>query len=214
MTRAFLSFLIWFLLVQPAWAVVYNDDVNCMGSFGMEDDGNETDLSGEGNDLTESSGDIPQEYYKDPAKSAETFVVAKNGTRYAIPGDWAQLEADGTITLLGRGSVSINSGGEKIYPEEVEKALKQHPSVSDAVVVGTPNERFGQQVTAVVQMRPGDPAIADELIAFAGKHLARYKLPRTIVFVDQIVRSPAGKADYRWTTAIARKALGIEPNEP
>ena len=159
------------------------------------------------------TGHVPLGYLSDAEKTAKTFPII-NGQRYAVPGDHARIADDGSIIVLGRGSVSINSGGEKIYPEEVEKALKQHPSVSDAVVVGTPNERFGQQVTAVVQMRPGDPAIADELIASAGKHLARYKLPRTIVFVDQIVRSPAGKADYRWTTAIARKALGIEPNEP
>ena len=100
--------------------------------------------------------------------------------------------------MLGRGSVCINSGGEKIYPEEVEKALKHHPSVYDAVVVGTPNERFGQQVTAVVQARAGEVPDREELIEFCAQHLARYKLPRAVVFVDEMVRSPAGKADYRW----------------
>jgi acyl-CoA synthetase (AMP-forming)/AMP-acid ligase II len=105
--------------------------------------------------------------------------------------------------------VSINSGGEKIYPEEVEKALKHHPSVYDAVVVGTPNERFGEQVTAVVQARQGEIPTPDELTEFAAQHLARYKLPRVIIFVDEMVRSPSGKPDYRWAKATALKELGL-----
>jgi acyl-CoA synthetase (AMP-forming)/AMP-acid ligase II len=126
-----------------------------------------------------------------------------------VPGDHATVAEDGTITVLGRGSVSINSGGEKIYPEEVEKALKHHPSVYDAVVVGTPNERFGQQVTAVVQTRPGERPTDAELTEFAARHLARYKLPRAVLFVDEMVRSPSGKADYRWAKKLAYERLGI-----
>ncbi len=155
-------------------------------------------------------GHVPLGYFKDAEKTARTFPVI-GGVRYAIPGDHAQLAADGSIIVLGRGSVSINSGGEKIYPEEVEQALKHHPSVYDAVVVGTPHARFGQQVTAVVQARAGDVPPEQELIEFCAHHLARYKLPRTIVFVDEMVRSPSGKADYRWAKKIALASLGLAP---
>jgi len=154
-------------------------------------------------------GHVPLGYFKDAEKSAQTFPSI-SGARYAVPGDHAAVAADGTITVLGRGSVSINSGGEKIYPEEVEKALKHHPSVYDAVVVGTPNERFGQQVTAVVQTRLGETPSEDELAEFAAQHLARYKLPRAILFVDEMVRSPSGKADYRWAKKLAYERLGIK----
>jgi len=153
------------------------------------------------------SGHVPLGYFKDPEKTAQTFPVV-NERRYAVPGDHARVEADGTIVVLGRGSVSINSGGEKIYPEEVEKALKHHPAVYDAVVVGTPNERFGEQVTAVVQPRAGAAPSLDELNEFAAQHLARYKLPRSVVFVDAMVRSPSGKADYRWAKRLALEKLG------
>jgi acyl-CoA synthetase (AMP-forming)/AMP-acid ligase II len=152
------------------------------------------------------TGHVPLGYFKDAEKTAKTFPVI-DGRRYAVPGDHARVEADGTIVVLGRGSVSINSGGEKIYPEEVEKALKHHPAVYDAVVVGTPNPRFGEQVTAVVQARAGETPSEDELIAFAGRHLARYKLPRAILFVDEMVRSPSGKADYRWAKKFALERL-------
>jgi len=155
------------------------------------------------------AGHVPLGYFKDAEKTAKTFPVIGDA-RFAVPGDHAQLAADGTIVVLGRGSVSINSGGEKIYPEEVEKALKHHPAVYDAVVVGTPNERFGQQVTAVVQARAGEEPTEHELVDFCGRHLARYKLPRAIVFVDEMVRSPSGKADYRWAKATALKHLGLE----
>ncbi len=154
------------------------------------------------------TGHVPLGYFKDAEKTAKTFPVI-DGVRYAVPGDHATIATDGTITVLGRGSVSVNSGGEKIYPEEVEKALKHHPSVYDAVVVGTPSERFGQQVTAVVQARAGEVPSTDELIEFCGRHLARYKLPRAIIFVDEMVRSPSGKADYRWARRQAYAGLGI-----
>ncbi len=155
------------------------------------------------------TGHVPLGYFKDAEKTAKTFPVV-DGKRYAVPGDHARIAEDGTVVVLGRGSVSINSGGEKIYPEEVEKALKHHPAVYDAVVVGTPSERFGEQVTAVVQARPGETPTADELIEFAANHLARYKLPRAIVFVDEMVRSPSGKADYRWAKRLALEKLGMK----
>jgi acyl-CoA synthetase (AMP-forming)/AMP-acid ligase II len=154
------------------------------------------------------TGHVPLGYFKDAEKTAKTFPVI-GGVRYAVPGDHAKVAADGTIIVLGRGSVSINSGGEKIYPEEVEQALKHHPSVYDAVVVGTPNPRFGQQVTAVVQARTGEVPGKEELIEFCARHLARYKLPKEIVFVDEMVRSPSGKADYRWAKQRAYDALGV-----
>jgi fatty-acyl-CoA synthase len=155
------------------------------------------------------SGHVPLGYLNDAEKTAKTFPVI-GGRRYAVPGDHARVEDDGTIVVLGRGSVSINSGGEKIYPEEVEKALKPHPSVYDAVVVGTPSPRFGEQVTAVVQARAGETPPADELIELAAQHLARYKLPRAVVFVDEMVRSPSGKPDYRWAKKLALEKLGIK----
>jgi len=153
-------------------------------------------------------GHVPLGYFKDAEKTARTFPVIGD-VRYAVPGDHARLMADGTIVVLGRGSVSINSGGEKIYPEEVEQALKHHPSVYDAVVVGTPSPRFGQQVTAVVQARAGEVPTHDELIEFCARHLARYKLPRSIIYVDEMVRSPSGKADYRWAKTAALQELGL-----
>ena len=154
-------------------------------------------------------GHVPLGYFKDAEKTARTFPVI-NGVRYAVPGDHAKLAADGSIVVLGRGSVSINSGGEKIYPEEVEQALKHHPSVYDAVVVGTPSERFGQQVTAVVQARAGEVPPEKELIEFCAHHLARYKLPKVVLYVDEMVRSPSGKADYRWAAKLAFERLGIK----
>ncbi len=156
-----------------------------------------------------NSGHIPLGYYNDEAKTAATFPVI-GGIRYAVPGDLASVDADGSIAVYGRGSVSINSGGEKIFPEEVEKALKRHPAVFDATVVGTPNERFGSQVTAVVELRPehvdAPPALA-ELQDHCRQHLAGYKVPRAVVFVDDTVRSPSGKPDYRWAKETALGAL-------
>ena len=151
------------------------------------------------------SGNLPLGYYKDPEKTAATFVTAPDGKRYVIPGDFARLEADGTITLLGRGSVCINSGGEKIFPEEVENALKSHPEVFDAVVIGVPDERFGETVAAVVQPRVGTAPSLEALQEHCRGHIAGYKVPRRLTVVDAIVRSPAGKPDYRWAkdTALA-----------
>jgi 3-oxocholest-4-en-26-oate---CoA ligase len=138
----------------------------------------------------------PVGYYKDPEKTATTFTVI-DGQRWTIPGDFATVGADGTVQLLGRGSVCINSGGEKIFPEEVEEVLKLHPAVADAVVVGVPDDRFGEAVTAVVERRPGGEVPPTELIDWVKGRLAAYKAPRRIVEVDTIGRSPAGKVDYR-----------------
>jgi len=148
-------------------------------------------------------GDIPLGYYKDPEKTAETFVVGKDGTRYVMPGDFATLEEDGTITLLGRGSVSINSGGEKIYPEEVEAAVKSHPDAYDCVVVGVPDPRYGSRVAAVVQPRPGTMPSLEGIQEQCRKKIAGYKIPRQLHLVDEVERSPTGKPDYRWAKAIA-----------
>ncbi len=151
------------------------------------------------------SGNLPSGYYKDPDKTAATFVIAADGRRHVITGDFARLEANGSITMLGRGSVCINSGGEKVFPEEVENALKSHPDVFDAVVVGVPDDRFGEIVAAVVQFRSGTAATLVALQEHCRRHIAGYKVPRRLTTVDAIVRSPAGKPDYRWAkdTALA-----------
>jgi len=152
------------------------------------------------------SGDIPLEYYKDPEKSAETFVVAKDGRRYAVPGDWAQLEEDGTITLLGRGSVSINSGGEKIFPEEVEAAVKDHADAYDAVVIGVPDERFGNRVAVVIEPRGSARPSLEEIQAHCRTKIAGFKIPRQLHLVDRIERS---RRSYRaLTQREARLSLG------
>jgi acyl-CoA synthetase (AMP-forming)/AMP-acid ligase II len=158
-------------------------------------------------------GNIPLEYYKDPTKTAETFITDANGVRYAVPGDFATVEADGKITLLGRGSVSINSGGEKIYPEEVEGAVKAHPEVYDCTVVGVPDERWGQRVAAVIQPRDGASPDLESIQEYCRTKIAGYKVPRQIHIVDEIVRSPSGKPDYRWAADVAAKAAANEPSK-
>lgn len=163
----------------------------------LDDDGNEVKPGSGMRGVIAKKGNIPVGYYKDEKKTAETFRTI-NGVRYAIPGDYAQVEEDGTVTMLGRGSVSINSGGEKVYPEEVEAALKGHPDVFDALVVGVPDPRYGQQVAAVVQARPGCRPSLAELDSFVRSEIAGYKVPRSLWFVDEVKRSPAGKPDYRW----------------
>jgi len=154
------------------------------------------------------TGNLPIGYYKDPEKTAATFVIGPDGERYVIPGDYARHDADGVITLLGRGSVCINSGGEKVFPEEVENALKSHPEVFDAVVVGVPDERFGESVAAVVNFRDGSLPGLTELQDHCRNHIAGYKVPRRLIAVDAIVRSPAGKPDYRWAKSTALASLG------
>jgi acyl-CoA synthetase (AMP-forming)/AMP-acid ligase II len=154
------------------------------------------------------SGNIPVGYHKDEAKTAATFVTGADGRRYVIPGDFATVEADGSITLLGRGSVCINSGGEKIFPEEVEAALKAHPAVFDVVVVGVPDARWGQTVAAVVQPRDGAQPTLDELDQHCRILIAGYKVPRHLHIVDRVERSPSGKPDYPWATAVATGTSG------
>ncbi len=153
--------------------------------------------------LLARSGRIPLGYYRDEEKTARTFVHDADGKRWVIPGDFATVDEDGMITLYGRGSVSINSGGEKIFPEEVEAALKSHPAVFDVIVVGVPDERFGQRVAAVVAPREGQQPTLDELVEHARTKIAGYKVPRELHLVDAVTRSPSGKADYRWAKAVA-----------
>ena len=145
-------------------------------------------------------GHIPLGYYKDPVKTAEMFTEV-NGRRYAVPGDWARVEEDGTITLLGRGNTCVNTGGEKVFPEEVEGALKSHPDVFDSLVLGVPDDRLGQRVAALIQLRPGAAADAAALQAHVHGQLAGYKVPRTVWFVDSVGRTVSGKADYGWARA-------------
>lgn len=152
-------------------------------------------------------GNTPIGYYKDPAKSAQTFQVI-DGVRWSIPGDWARVDADGTVHLLGRGSQCINTGGEKVYPEEVEEVLKMHQAVADAAVVGLPDDRFGQSVAALVEFLPGRRADDADLVAHTRRHLAAYKAPRHVVIVESLARANNGKLDYKALTERARKALG------
>jgi acyl-CoA synthetase (AMP-forming)/AMP-acid ligase II len=148
-------------------------------------------------------GNIPLGYYHDPVKTAETFVIAANGKRYVISGDSALWASPGQMTMLGRGSVSINSGGEKIFPEEVEQALKAHPAVFDCTVVGVPDDRWGQRVAAVVAFRDDTTATLEELGAHTRGHIAGYKVPRELHVVETIRRAPSGKPDYRWAKELA-----------
>ena len=154
------------------------------------------------------SGPIPAGYYKDPEKTAKVFKTI-GGVRYSIPGDWCTVAADGTLTLLGRGSVSINTGGEKVYPEEVEEVLKRHPAVDDALVVGVPDPRWGQAVTGIV--KPANGAAFDEASVrqFVHDQLAGYKVPKRILATDDLSRAPNGKADYKQAGEFARRELGI-----
>ncbi|MGK5546556.1 acyl-CoA synthetase [Streptomyces sp. URMC 127] len=150
-------------------------------------------------------GHVPLGYYNDPERTAATFFRA-GGERWVLLGDMARAGKDGEITLLGRGSQCINTGGEKVYPEEVEQALKAHPDVYDVLVAGVPDERWGQRVAAVVQLREGaDPLPAGALQAHCRARLAGYKVPRSVVFTERVRRSPSGKADYRWARAVAEE---------
>jgi len=152
------------------------------------------------------AGAVPRGYLGDEAKTARTFPVI-DGVRYSVAGDRARFAADGSLELLGRDSVTINSGGEKIFAEEVEQAIKSHPAVLDVIVVGRPSERWGNEVVAVVQLRPGAEVADDELLTAAGAHVARYKLPKAVVRVEQVKRSPSGKADYRWAKDVASTSV-------
>ena len=165
----------------------------------------------DGRDVAWGSGELgrvamrgytPIGYYKDPEKSAATFQVI-DGVRYSIPGDFASVDADGTVRLLGRGSQCINTGGEKVYPEEVEEVLKLHPTVADAAVVGMPDERFGEAITALVEPHAGDVIDEAVLIAHVKERLAGYKAPKRVLTVDSVGRAANGKLDYRALTARA-----------
>lgn len=151
-------------------------------------------------------GHLPLGYYKDPEKTAATFITIE-GTRWCTPGDMAMLEANGAVQLLGRGAMCINSGGEKVFPEEVEGILKAHPAVLDAVVVGLPDERWGQRVAAVVQPRPGAEVTLPLLDEHCRRRIASYKVPRQLQVVAEVVRQPSGKPDYAW----AKRVLLAEP---
>ena len=159
--------------------------------------------------LVAVSGFLPVGYYKDAEKSAKTFKVME-GQRWSVPGDWAEVNLDGTLKLLGRGSQCINTGGEKVFPEEVEEALKTHPSVRDAVVVGVPDPRFGERICAVVEPEPGaDPPSLEDMAAHVKSKLAAYKAPRELVVVPSIGRAPNGKVDYKASRERALTALGV-----
>jgi 3-oxocholest-4-en-26-oate---CoA ligase len=142
-------------------------------------------------------GHIPLGYYKDPVKTAALFAEV-DGKRYTVPGDLARVEADGTITLLGRGNTCVNTGGEKVFPEEVESALKSHADVFDALVIGVPDARLGQRVAALVQAREGRTIDLAALEAHLRRQIAGYKVPRSVWLVDAVARTPSGKPDYGW----------------
>jgi acyl-CoA synthetase (AMP-forming)/AMP-acid ligase II len=160
-------------------------------------------------------GSVPVGYYKDPAKSAATFLVI-DGARYSVPGDFARIEEGGRVTLLGRGSNCVNTGGEKVYPEEVEMAIKGHPAVYDTLVVGVPDEKYGQAVAAVVELREGETLELEDLRTFLRSHLSGYKLPRSLTIVDRIPRNATGKAQYPAAKELAlagfaAKAATVDP---
>jgi acyl-CoA synthetase (AMP-forming)/AMP-acid ligase II len=174
-------------------------------------------ITDDGRDVAPGSGDIgrvavrgytPVGYYKDPEKSAATFVQIE-GQTYSIPGDYATVEADGSLTLLGRGSVCINTGGEKVFPEEVEEVLKTHPAVLDSVVVGLPDEKFGEAITAVIEPRPGQKIDEAELIGHVKGKLASFKAPKSVVPIETIGRAPNGKVDYKRMKQYAAAELGV-----
>ena len=144
---------------------------------------------------TARSGNVPVGYYKDPEKSAKTFITI-DGVRYSIPGDYARIEEGNRLTLLGRGSNCVNTGGEKVYPEEVEQAIKAHPAVYDSLVIGLPDDKYGQAVAAVVQLRDGEELTLEGLREFLRNSLSGYKLPRALTIVAEIPRNATGKAQY------------------
>lgn len=175
----------------------------------FSEDGREIAPGSDEPGLIARGGAVPLGYYKDEVKSAKTFKTI-DGVRYAIPGDWCTVAADGTLTLLGRGSNCINSAGEKIYPEEVEEALKEHDAVRDALVVGVPDDKWGQSVTGVIELAGHQAPSEDELRAFVRTRLAAYKAPKRILICDDLKRAPNGKADYKRIRAFAYDKLGIE----
>jgi len=169
------------------------------------EDGREIPKDSDEPGLIAAGGNVlPAGYYKDPEKTAKTFRIV-NGQRFAFIGDWGRWNPDGTLQLLGRGSACINTGGEKVYPEEVEHVLAAHPDVADCLVIGMPDERFGQRVVALVAARRAGTQLAEELPDFVQGKMAGYKRPRTFFQVEAIPRMPNGKADYKAAKAIAER---------
>jgi 3-oxocholest-4-en-26-oate---CoA ligase len=177
-------------------AAIVSDDLSCELEAGHPDIG-----------WVAQRGRVPLGYLGDAEKTARSFPTI-SGTRYSVPGDRARLTDAGIIELYGRDSVTINTGGEKVFAEEVEQALAHHPDVYDVVVAGRPSERWGQEVVAIVQLRDGARPDEEALLAEAASHVARFKLPKAFRFVDEVMRSPAGKADYRWAKAQAEAETG------
>jgi fatty-acyl-CoA synthase len=173
----------------------------------FSDDGRELQPGDEAIGRVATSGLVPIGYYKDPVKSAETFREI-DGVRYSFPGDYARVESDGSITLLGRGSVCINTAGEKVFPEEVEEVVKRYETVLDCLVVGVPDERFGERVVAVTSLQESAQRAEQEVIEHARAQLAGYKVPKHILFVDAVRRAPNGKPDYKWARRTAEAAYG------
>ena len=178
------------------------------GAKVFTEDGREVTAGSEEIGMLGLPGYLPVGYYKDPDKSAKTFRVI-DGVRYSLPGDFATVAADGAIRLLGRGSVVINTGGEKVFPEEVEEVLKLHPAVQDAVCVGIPDERFGEAICAVIEPADGATVNAEDVIIHVQGRLARYTAPRRVITVPSIGRSPAGKVDYKGLQRLAQEQLGV-----
>jgi len=177
------------------------------GVIVLSDDGKEVEPGSEEMGKIGTSGLVPEGYFKDEKKSAETFKEI-NGVRYSFPGDYATINEDGTINLLGRGSNCINTAGEKVYPEEVEEAVKKHPNVYDCLVVGLKDEKFGQRVVALASLETAGSLEEGELIDFTREQLSGYKLPKQVLFVDEVMRAPNGKANYKWAKEEAENKLG------
>ena len=177
------------------------------GVIVLSDDGKEVEPGSDIMGKIGTSGLVPEGYFKDEKKSAETFKEV-NGVRYSFPGDYATINADGTINLLGRGSNCINTAGEKVYPEEVEEAVKKHPNVYDCLVVGLKDEKFGQRVVALASLETPGELEEGELIDFTREQISGYKLPKQVLFVDEVMRAPNGKANYKWAKEEAEKKLG------
>jgi 3-oxocholest-4-en-26-oate---CoA ligase len=173
----------------------------------ITDDGREVEPGSGETGRVAVGGYQPVGYYKDPDKTAATFIEF-DGKRYSVPGDYATVEADGSLTLLGRGSVCINTGGEKVFPEEVEEALKTHESVTDAVAVGVPDEKFGEAITAVVELAPGAQLDERGVIDHVKSRLAHYKAPKRVLTIDTIGHAPNGKVDYKRLKGWAAESVG------
>ena len=176
------------------------------GVIVLSDDGEEVKPGSDIMGKIGTSGLVPEGYFKDEKKSAETFKEI-NGVRYSFPGDYATVNADGTINLLGRGSNCINTAGEKVYPEEVEEAIKKHPNVYDCLVVGLQDDKYGQRVVAIASLEENSALEEGELIDFTREQLSGYKLPKQILFVEEVMRAPNGKANYKWAKNEAQENL-------